>query len=335
MGLKRYMVFALLLILLIGIYVFSFEGGKYSLDFFGVHITLPIAVWIIVPALILYFFTLLHMMFYGAIDFTKKRALKKGHKNFIKATTNVLLGRDNNVQFRSEWLKLPGAILNIFNIDPRKRAKKVPNEEIQEILDMKERLEKGEVVDLSKYRLPADNPLMIKNFENKLAKDRLYADGILRSCKEIKDEDLCKKAFYELVQYASFDQIKKHGRKIDRHAFDIIMDRYMNENNPIELTTDDIVDMIKELDFEKEDFIKLAKKLKTKMNPDALMFLFERLFNEFPKASDAYLFVLFELQMIDKVREILENSAIDEYVKFKHLLYLIDSGKNFDIEMFI
>ncbi|NPA81243.1 MAG: fatty-acid--CoA ligase [Epsilonproteobacteria bacterium] len=337
MGFKKYMAAGLLLILIIGLYVFSFEGGKYTLDFFGIPITLPIAVWIIVPAFILYLFTLLHMMFYGAIDLSKKRALKKGHKNFIKATKNVLLGLDNNVQFKSEWLKLPGAILNIFNIDPRKRAKKVPNEEIQEILDLKEKLERGEVVDLSKYRLAKDNPLVLKNLENKLKKDKLYADGILKNCPD-KSLPLCKEAFREFAKYASLDQIKKYekeGYKIDREIFDIIIDRFQNSDHPLNLTNDDIVELIKKLDFDKDDFIALAKKLKPRMNPDALIFLFERLFNEFPKASDAYLFILFELQMIDKVREILENSSIDEYVKFKHLLFLIDNGKNFDIEDFV
>ena len=337
MGFKKYMAAGLLLILIIGLYVFSFEGGRYTLDFFGVNISLPIAVWVIVPAIILYLFTLIHMMFYGAIEFSKKRALKKGHKNFIKATKNVLLGLDNNVQFKSEWLKLPGAILNIFNIDPRKRAKKVPNEEIQEILDLKEKLDNGEVVDLSKYRLPIDNPLVLQNLENKLKKDKLYADGILKNCPD-KNLSLCKKAFREFAKYAPLDQIKKYekeGYKIDREIFEIIIDRLNAKEHPLDLKNDDIVDLIKNLDFEKEDFIALAKKLKSKMNPDALIFLFERLFNEFPKASDAYLFILFELQMIDKVREILENSSVDEYVKFKNLLFLIDNGKNFDIEDFV
>ncbi len=337
MGFKKYMAAGLLLILIIGLYVFSFEGGRYTLDFFGINITLPIAVWVIVPAIILYIFTLIHMMFYGAIEFSKKRALKKGHKNFIKATKNVLLGLDNNVQFKSEWLKLPGAILNIFNIDPRKRAKKVPNEEIQEILDLKEKLDRGEVVDLSKYRLPIDNPLVLENLENKLKKDKLYADGILKNCPD-RNLPLCKKAFREFAKYASLDQIRKYekeGYKIDKEIFDILIERFHSKENPINLTNDDIANLIKNLDFEKEDFIALAKKLKSKMNPDALIFLFERLFNEFPKASDAYLFILFELQMIDKAREILENSSLDEYVKFKHLLFLIDSGKNFDIEDFV
>ena len=337
MGFKKYMAAGLLLILIIGLYVFSFEGGRYTLDFFGINITLPIAVWVIVPAIILYIFTLIHMMFYGAIEFSKKRALKKGHKNFIKATKNVLLGLDNNVQFKSEWLKLPGAILNIFNIDPRKRAKKVPNEEIQEILDLKEKLDRGEVVDLSKYRLPIDNPLVLENLENKLKKDKLYADGILKNCPD-RNLPLCKEAFREFAKYASLDQIRKYekeGYKIDKEIFDILIERFHSKENPINLTNDDIANLIKNLDFEKEDFIALAKKLKSKMNPDALIFLFERLFNEFPKASDAYLFILFELQMIDKAREILENSSLDEYVKFKHLLFLIDSGKNFDIEDFV
>jgi hypothetical protein len=44
---------------------------------------------------------------------------------------------------------------------------------------------------------------------------------------------------------------------------------------------------------------------------------------------------MFELQMMDHAREFLDNSSEDEYVKFKYMLFLKDSGKNFDTELFI
>jgi hypothetical protein len=44
---------------------------------------------------------------------------------------------------------------------------------------------------------------------------------------------------------------------------------------------------------------------------------------------------MFDLQLIDKARDYLDNSAKDEYTKFKHLLFLKDSGKNFDIDLFV
>ena len=77
MGLKKYIGFGLFFIILLGVYVYSFEGGKYTLNVVDVPISLPIAVWIILPVIMLFFASVAHLMFYGAKKYAKVSSCQK------------------------------------------------------------------------------------------------------------------------------------------------------------------------------------------------------------------------------------------------------------------
>ncbi len=334
MGLKRYIIFGALFLIAMGVAVYSFTGAYYAMPISGITIKLPVAVWVMIPALLLYIVTILHMMFYGTVNFARFRAIKKDSEKFVENAKKALLGKQLSADgYKSEAFKLPGAILPLLNIDPKRSAHhRVYDDGIQDILEAKQRIKEGEVVDLSKFNLLPDNALVLQNAENALAKDRTYAKTILQKC---DDKRLCQKAHLALAEYASLDEIKKYQVEPTRELFYTLIDRIDAKENPIELSDEDIIEMIRELDFTKEDFIALAKKLKTKLNPDRLILLFEKIAHAFPhEGGDGYLYVLFDLQMVDTAREYLENSSEEEYPVFKYLLFLKDSGKNFDTDLF-
>jgi hypothetical protein len=60
--------------------------------------------------------------------------------------------------------------------------------------------------------------------------------------------------------------------------------------------------------------------------------MFETISNDNELAMDAYLVVLFEYEMIDKVRETLNGYKKEEYQSFRALLDLKDSGKYYTLE---
>ena len=94
--------------------------------------------------------------------------------------------------------------------------------------------------------------------------------------------------------------------------------------------------MLEQFNADRADYLELAREIKIKLSPDALIALFEKLYNSKGSvAADAYLYVLYDLQMIDKIRDILENSDRDEFVKFKTVLFLRDNGKSIDIDKFL
>jgi hypothetical protein len=49
-------------------------------------------------------------------------------------------------------------------------------------------------------------------------------------------------------------------------------------------------------------------------------------------ALDAYVYILFEYEMIEKVRDIFANTSKEELTAFKALLELKDSGKQYTLD---
>ena len=71
------------------------------------------------------------------------------------------------------------------------------------------------------------------------------------------------------------------------------------------------------------------------MIPEQRMKLFEILSDENEDAMDAYLYTLYDLEMIAPANAILDNSQSDEYQNFKAYRALKECGKNFSIDMFV
>ncbi len=63
MGLKKYIGFSLLLIIVVGLYVYSVESGDYTVTILNYSLMLPIVAWILLPIAILFVFTILHLIF--------------------------------------------------------------------------------------------------------------------------------------------------------------------------------------------------------------------------------------------------------------------------------
>jgi hypothetical protein len=338
MGLKKYVGFSILFTVLLGLFVYSFEGGRYTIDVLDVPITLPIALWIVLPVILLALATVAHLMFYGTKNMVTLRRIKKDSQKFTQTAKEALLGKELNSDYKSEVFKLPGAILPLLNADPKKAKRyRIHNDEIQDILDIKEQLENGEVVDLSAYNLNDSNPYMLQNAVNKLENDPDYALTILNRC---DDEYVCNKAFDKFVTFGSFGDIRRYEKISSKKTLEQIISRIGASENSLELSNNEIVDYMKEVDKEdayiSEEIVAIMKKLRSKLTPDRLILLADKIAHEFPhRGAEAYLYTMFELQRVDEAREFLDNANEDEYPKFRYLLFLKEQGRNFDTELFV
>lgn len=333
MGFKKYLLFGLVLVVATGLYVYSLTEGTYSISLAGIPISLPIAVWVAIPVALLYLATLVHLMFYGTLGFFRLKKIKNDAEKFLANEKRALLGKkidDNN--YKSEIFKLPGKVLPLLNIDPKRYSGyRIHDDGIADILEAKQKVYSGEVVDLSRFNLLPDNALMIKNYENMLHHDKSYAATILKKC---SDKELCQKAAIAMAEYSPISELKKYDVDITEEILYKLIDR-LGESN-LDLSNDKILEYAKELNFDSKKLIKLVKKIKDKLSPDERVKFATTLMSKFPEeGADAYLYTMFDLQMIDKVRDFLDNSGKQEYTKYKHLLFLKDNGKNFDIDMFI
>ena len=334
MGIKRYILLSIVFILAVGLYVYSFEGASYTLDFFGIPVSLPVAVWIVVPVVLLMVASIIHMMFYGMKAYIAQRALKKDYDTFVQIARAALLGEEHKATFKTEWFKLPGQVLGAMSFKADASTADIDSEALTEVCDVLAKINAGEHVDLKKYKLRNDSPLVIANKLNLLNTNPKAASDVLKSC-SLLESDLCKKAFDTLLNTASYTEIKRYNFELSASMVIAILGRYVNEEDDLFMNEEELVSLISKVKMSREEYVCAAKTLQGKLNPDIMMALFEKLYNADNDAGDAYLFVLFELQMIDKAREVLDNSDTDEFEKFKILLFLRDSGKNSDIELFL
>ena len=121
-------------------------------------------------------------------------------------------------------------------------------------------------------------------------------------------------------------EIKKYGIPSELSEVNLVIDRYVKKD--IEIATNDLFEMLNNEKFSEADFINFAKKLQVVMAPESYKAFFERLKNENSNATEAYLYALYELGMIDELREQIGLSDGDEHEKFNLLLFLKDNGKN-------
>ncbi|MBE0491747.1 MAG: fatty-acid--CoA ligase [Sulfurospirillum sp.] len=336
MGIKRYIIFSIIYLAAISVYVYSLSGESYALNIATLSLDLPIAAWIIIPAAILFIASSLHMMVYGFKDFLSQRSLKKDFETFKNVLARKILSEDLEATYKTSWFQFLGNSLKILHYKMPTQATTLNDEQIDSLMQIVQDIDEGKVVELKKYKLSAENQLKEKVARNKLTQDPKYASVILKECQD-ETSELCHDAYFAFLRYASFDEIKKIHFAPTKEMFRVLMERYLDPEDKFDMPLESIEELLMQFKATREDYLELAYEIKVKLSPDAWMALFEKLYNspDHTEVSDAYLFVLYELQMIDKIREILENSEEGEFVKFKTLLFLKDHGKNVNSGIFL
>lgn len=333
MGIKRYVFFAIILIAICGLYVFTFQDGSYSLEFFGIPVALKIAVWVVLPMVILALFTILHLTFYYLKISMQRRALAKDYEMFLECAKSALLGKDFTPKFKTQWFQTPSDMLKAMR-NAKDGVNLLQDENLKKVCEDIASIEDGEFINAKVYRLDDSNPLAIKNRLNELSVDPKKAQDILRNCSSL-DSDLCKSAFDSLIKTASFTEIKKYNFPLSPKEVSAILKRNIDKDDDLYISETDIDSLINEVKMSEDEYIQIANLLKKEINPETLVAMFEKIFHKDTTAGKAYLYTLFELQMIDKAREVLQNSDEDDYKEFKTYLFLRDNGQNTDLKLLV
>lgn len=332
MGLKKYIAFSLLLIIAVYIFVFSIQAGNYTINILDYSIDLPIAIWTILPISVLFLATILHIVFYGFKNYLQTSSIKKDEENIIEFFKDMLLENNSNKKFKQKSLKELADILVQMKILPKVETFDCGNSDIKNIVNNIIKINSGEYVSDKSFKFNKNGQVAQKNLMNKVNSDVDYAIDVLKKSKDFSRE-VVKVAFYNVIKNKSMTTIKKllDGLKLDKEMVLELMKKD-SENSDFALEHDVIIKYTKEVDFNKEDYLTFAKLYKKSVQPDELIKMFETISNENELAIDAYLVILFEYEMIDKVRETLNGYANEEYQPFRALLDLKDSGKNYTLE---
>lgn len=335
MGTKRFITYSIFYMLAIGIFVaYSISSQSYNVKFLTYNLELPIAVWVILPVGVLAVLAVMHFLYYSIKVYVENRALARSYDAFTDLAKTALLGQKSHKKITNKWLKLPSEMFNSFGIWGDMSFDEIENEEIKEIAKAVSQIQKGEFVDIRKYKLDIDNPLQIRNNQNRLKKDPKAASEILKTYSNLTD-DIARDAFDLVINNSSYKEIKRYPYELDENSILTILKRFVSAEDDLFMDKKDVEALFTRGKMSEKGYLEAAKILKDKLNPDSIIALFENLKDANQNAMEGYMYVLYEFQMIDKLRELLENTDSKEYQNFKILLFLRDNSKIVDSSILV
>jgi len=331
-GLKKYIGFSLVLIIAISLYVYSVESGSYEITILDYTMQLPTVLWFIIPVAVLFFFTVLHLIFYGSINFFKTRGFIKDEETIIETIKSLLLEKEDKRKFKTAGYRNVASILRQLKISVKDDTFTSTNEDLNKTISSIKDIESGKHISQKELKLNPDSSLARKNLINKINEQVDYAVDVLKKQEQFSDE-VVKAAFYSVLENKSMTTLKKVYSSITLTK-DMATKLFLKDvdNTEFGLSKEEIVKITKTLEYTKEEYLVLARLYKDVLNPDKIIDLFETLSNERDEASGAYFYILLELEMIEKLKDLLSGYNDDEHKVIKALLDLKDAGKHYSYD---
>jgi hypothetical protein len=266
--------------------------------------------------------SLVHMIFYGAKNFFKFKKWENDSDNLNNALYWSILHEPKPHKFNLPKLRETASILQVSNIETTGTVDGV-SEKLQSALNIISEIEKGECVDFKEKRLAnvlsSSNRLVIKNQINCLAKDEGFAKEVLQN-REKYDNIVFEKALKHFSKKTTFVKAKKYSKIFTRDSFMKLISR-VNRDNDLGLDTVILNEFIKDLhsDLKCSDFLLIANITKKQLSPDENLKLFKDYQSKYSKAETAYLYLLFDYEMIDEAGEYLDEHDLDDFIRFRAL----------------
>ncbi|MBP7742211.1 MAG: hypothetical protein KA073_02420 [Aliarcobacter sp.] len=332
MGFKKYLVFSIILIIAVFGYVYSLELGDYNVTILGYSLVLPVAAWIALPISLLALATYVHIFFYAIINYFKERRLQKDHESMIELIKSNLLGKINTSKFKTKEFKNLSSILSQFKLNLKDSRFTSTNEELNKIVVNVQDIKDGKFVNEKSLKINETTTLANLNMLNKVNEQIDFAVEVLKK-PENYSSNVVRQSFENVLKEKTMTTIKKLYKniKLDKDLARKLFEKDA-ANNEFGFTPEEILKIVKDLEYTKEDYLELAKNYETILQPDQIIAIFEKLSSELDEATFAYLHVLCEYEMIEKVREIVSSTPDTEYTAFKALLDLKEAGKHYNLE---
>jgi predicted house-cleaning noncanonical NTP pyrophosphatase (MazG superfamily) len=329
MGLKKYILGSVLLILVVFAYTFSIESGDYRVELLDNVILLPVAAWVVVPTIVLFVLSVLHIIFYGMKNYFEIKSIKKDTSSLKNLLNKKLLKEKTNEIFKNKDLKEIADILSQLDIDITDTNFSSQDNNVTKTAKQLFEIRAGKFVSTKELKLNDSNPIMVENILNKIKIDDDYALDIVKNSKKYTP-NIVKSAFLRVLESKSITTVKKilEDIKLDSDMLMALFKKDSEQKVDFAMDNEAIIKLLKSVTLSNSQLIQMANIYKQSMTPDQIIKLFEDLTTIDESYTVVYLYVLSQYEMLDKMRDILENSASDEYLPFKALVDLKDAGKH-------
>jgi len=328
-----YIFVATTLVAVFGAFAYTINPNDYVVEILDIPFNLPIALWVILPALVLLIASIAHITYYGLKNFFKIQRWRKDADTLDKALYWAVLNEPRDHKFIIKDIAQSARVLgnaklditdNISGLTPR----------LSKALNLVNKIKSGEYVDLYSEKmgnvLQEGNQILIQNRLNRLENDDKFVEDVVKSPNLFSDV-VSKKALEIFSSKENFAKAQRYISSFDTKSFFAILER-VNEDDLLELDSEILDKFVDTLKFNCQDFVRIANITKKYLNPTENLALFQKYQKENPKAQNAYLYLLFEYELIDEVEKYLDEHDENDFIKFRALLDLRQANKNYKLD---
>ncbi|MDQ7085067.1 MAG: hypothetical protein Q9M36_09080 [Sulfurovum sp.] len=321
------------LIAIIGALVYAVNPNKYLIEFMGLSFHFYIALWFILPMLLLFFFTLTHMFFYGLKTYLTLKKWNKDTLSLEDALYWSLVNEPKKQKYGIEGINSTAVLLSKASLTLSDNVEGL-TEKLSRVVHLIQKINNGEYVDLKEHKMDkvfkSGNPILIQNRLNCLLSHPSFVEGVMRASSEYS-EIVQAEALAIFAQKSDFLQARKYANGFDAKNFLLMLERIGNGND-LGLTIDILNDFVEAIPFQCADFIKIATISKKYFKPEDNLALFYGYQSQNEKAQNAYLYLLFEYELLEQVSNYLSEQGETEFIKFRALYTLKKEYSGYKLE---
>ncbi|RUM68330.1 MAG: hypothetical protein DSZ09_04330 [Sulfurovum sp.] len=331
MKISLYIIAASTFIALVGAFVYTLDLGSYRLE--SLNISLPITLWIVLPLIILFLLSIVYMLFYGMTNYFQIKKWKKDSNTLEDALYWSLVNEPKEQKYVMSEIKESAVLLNKASLDSSDNIEGL-SPRLSKALKIIQKIKSGEYVDLKEEKMSkvfkVGNPILVKNRLNHLESDEKFVETVMRASGEYS-KTVQQEALEVFAQKENFEKARKYTKIFDVKNFLVMLHR-VNQEDDLGLNKEILSEFIENLKLSCEDFVKIAEVTKKYFKPDENLTLFKTYQKEDDKAQNAYLYLLFEYELMDQVGIFLEEHEENEFVKFRAFYQLKKNHSKYKLE---
>jgi hypothetical protein len=338
MRLGLYIFAALTLTAIMGAFAYTINPNNYIVEILGINFNFPVAVWFILPMVFLLVFTIIHMVFYSLKSYFKLKKWRKDAATLDDALYWSIVNEPKEQKYAIPEIASSAALLAKSNVTVLDTVEGL-SPRLAKVLNITNKIKNGEYVDLKEHKMAKvfneGNPLLIHNRLNRLKTDDKFVEDVMKSSSSFSDE-VRAEALSIFAAKETFFKARKYHKIFDVKNFFVMLNRvHNNGEEDVELTGEILNDFVSTLKLSCQDYANIANITKKLFRPDENLALFKKYQEDNHKAQAAYLYLLFEYELMDKASAYLDEQDDYEFTQFRALYNLKQSHKNYKLENLI
>ncbi len=334
MRLGLYIFAALTLGIIIGALTYTINPNNYLVEVLGINFNFPVAVWVVLPMFILLIFTIFHMLFYSLKSYFKLKKWQKDAATMDDALYWSLVNEPKEQKYGMEDVKSSAVLLGKSSLSIEDSVVDGLNSRLSKVVNIINKIKNGEYVDLKEHKMARvfndGNPYLIQNRLNRLESDSEFVEEVMKSSSTFS-KSVQAQALEIFARKETFYKARKYAKVFDVENFKVMLAR-ANFEEDMGLNSEILNDFIAGLKLSCTDFVEIANVTKKQFAPDENLALFKRYQAENPKAQNAYLYLLFEYELLDGISTYLDEQDGNDFIKFRALYELKKGNKKFKLE---